>query len=128
MDSDVAVYGKAMRSVTYYLGSHPLREWLETAVEAHGGVDEPTSKMATTPTNEPTINESANKQLRRLLGMPVNTANLMPKKLEVTLPPLGEERVKQILIEMHDTHPETEALRRLNAAYSKVFKNSSRSS
>lgn len=127
MESDVAVYGKAMRSATYYLGSHPLREWLETAVEAHGGVDEPTSKMSTTPTNEPTIDESANQQLRRLLGMPVNAANLMPKRLEATLIELGKERAKQILIEMHERYPETEALRRLNATYGQVFKNSPRS-
>lgn len=127
MESDVAFYGKAMRAATYYLGSHPLREWLERAVNSQGGVDESTSKMATTATDEPTMSELANRHLRKLLGLPSNTANLVPKKLEASLLPLGEDHAKKIIKEMHEKYPETEALRRLEGAYANVSTEFSRS-
>ncbi|AKU11195.1 hypothetical protein AzCIB_1290 [Azoarcus sp. CIB] len=126
--SDVAKYGMAMRALTYYLGNHPLREWLEKAVNTQGNVDERTATIATTTTNELAPNERANRHLRKLLKLPTNTANVMRKKLEASLQSLSVDEAQQVLNEMHDQYPETEALRRLEEAYGKVVANSSRES
>ncbi len=128
MGSDVACYGKAMRAATYYLGNHPLREWLENAIDTQGGVDEPTATMAITTTTKLTSDEHANRHLRKLLGLPSNTANVMPKKLEASLRSLSVDQTKKILNEMHEQYPETAALRRLEDAYAKVFTDLPRSS
>ncbi|WP_429949076.1 antiviral RADAR system adenosine triphosphatase RdrA [Comamonas sediminis] len=126
-ESDVAFYGKAMRAATYYLGSHPLREWLERAVNSRGGVDEATSIMATNVSDEPDVSELANRHLRRLLGLPSNRATPMLKSLEASLLKLEEDQAKKIINEMHEKYPETEALRRLERAYGKAPTELSRS-
>lgn len=117
-DSDVAFYGKAMHAATYYLGSHPLRGWLENAIDK--GVNEATATMATTTTTELTANERANQHLRRRLGLPSNTANVIAKKLVTSLQKLSEVQAKNIFSEMHEQYPDTEALRRLEKAYNAV--------
>lgn len=128
VESDVACYGKAMRAATYYLGSHPLRAWLENALKSQGGIDEPTATMATRTSTELTMNEHANQHLRKLLGLPSNTANVIRRKLEASLQPLSVGQAKKILDEMHEQYPETEALRRLEEAYTKVFNDRPRES
>jgi hypothetical protein len=123
MDSDVVCYGKAMRAVTYYLGNHPLREWLENAIKTQGDIDGSTATPTTTTRTEPTKDEHANRRLRELLEVRPRKDNISPKKLEEALKLLTPEQVQSILNEMHELFPDTEASGRLEKVYAKTINN-----
>lgn len=123
MDSDVACYGKAMRAVTYYLGNHPLREWLENANKTQGGIDGATATQTTASRSEPTMDELANRRLRELLGGRPRKDNMSSNKLKETLNQLTTEQVRLILQEMHEQFPNTVASSRLEEAYAKTLNN-----
>ena len=123
MDSDVVCYGKAMRAVTYYLGNHPLREWLENAIKTQGDIDGSTATPTTTTRTEPTKDEHANRRLRELLEVRHRKDNISPKKLEEALKLLTPEQVQSILNEMHELFPDTEASGRLEKVYAKTINN-----
>ncbi|OQS30426.1 hypothetical protein B0T41_00270 [Chromobacterium violaceum] len=132
MDSDVACYGNAMRAVTYYLGSHPLLQWLRSAVDESRTVHTSatieveatltaTATATATVTTAPSFEEQANRRLRELLGIKSRKDNIAPGTLENQLRMSTPEQIGPILREMHELFPHTEALRRLEEAYSKVF-------
>ena len=128
MDSDVARYGKAMRAVTYYLGSHPLLQWLKNAVNESRTVHAADETTLTAIATVHSVEEQANLRLRKLLGIKPYKGNILPKTLEKQLKQSIPEKVRPILSEMHEQYPETEALRRLEQAYANVFTNRPRES
>lgn len=128
-ESDVAHYGSAMRAATYYLGTHPILQWLRKAVDdinsnenAATRVDEAAPTMSESETSH-TIEEQANRRLRELLGSRYRKENIAPGTLEKRLEQQAPEELVRILNEMHEQYPETETLRRLEMAYAKVSNN-----
>lgn len=132
MDSDVACYGKAMRAVTYFLGSHPLLQWLKNAVgespTVHAAGKATLTLTATATATVISVVEPANRRLRELLSLRSRKGNIAPVTLEKRLKELTPETIKHILSEMHELFPDTEALRRLEEAYAKAFTDQPRES
>lgn len=114
--SSVSAYGMSMRAATYFLGSHPVRAWLESAVGSDGG-GKPTATLSTTLGSEQTKDEQANRHLRRLLKFPSNAANVQVARVKNKFSGLPASDVNTILEEMHDQYSGTEALRRAELAY-----------
>ncbi|MFM5075521.1 antiviral RADAR system adenosine triphosphatase RdrA [Aeromonas hydrophila] len=127
-ESDVACYGKAMRAMTYYLGTHPLKKWLENAVKAPGDSNESNSRHLQTVVREPANDENANLRLRELLKIRFRKENISSNTLENALKQLTPEEVQSILDEMHTQFSDTEALRRLEKAYAKLLNDQQRES
>lgn len=122
LDSDVAFYGKAMRSMTYYLGSHPLRKWLEIADKPQENIHAPTLKVVHAAHTDEIKSQNANRRLRELLEIvPRRKDNISAGSLEKELKKLSPDKARLILEIMHEQFPETEALLRLEKAYSKIF-------
>lgn len=114
--SSVSAYGRSMRAATFFLGSHPLRDWLEAAVGPDGGAQR-TATLHTALISKQTKDEQANRYLRRQLGFPSNAANIQPGRLTKKFSELQPSEVSSILREMHDQYSGTEALRRAELAY-----------
>lgn len=129
IDSDVAYYGKVMRAMTYYLGNHPLREWLETADRPQENIDTVVSNTAPVVITDVAKGEHANRYLRELLEItPRRKDNISANILDKELKKLSPEKARLILERMHEQFPETEALLRLEKAYRKIFNEQSRES
>ncbi|WP_112169567.1 antiviral RADAR system adenosine triphosphatase RdrA [Rahnella inusitata] len=121
MDSDVTRFGKAMRAVTYYLGNHPLRTWLENSVKTLENNDSFLSMVEISKENESRTNEQANRQLRELLGVSTRKGNISNNILERELRKLSLEKAQSVYNEMRVQFPDTECLLRLEKAYRKIF-------
>lgn len=149
-ESAVARYGQAMRAVTYYLGLHPLRRWLEQALEDQGGVDRPTRSLATqnqdsgipgllserykklvleniintketTSTTNSFIDDLAYTLLRAQLKIKGTGKKIHQKTLEESLKSIDKESAYKILNRMRDFIPDTEAFKQLETAYAQIF-------
>ena len=115
-ESGVSGYGQSMRAATFFLGSHPLRDWLETAVGPKGG-GERTATLSTALDSIQTKDEQANRYLRRRLGLPSNAANVQVGRLKAKFSEMPASEASAILKEMHDQYSGTEALSRAESAY-----------
>lgn len=118
-DSSVSAYGRSMRAATFFLGSHPLRSWLESAVGPKGG-HRKTETLHTARVSDQSRDEQANRYLRRRLEFPNNSANLQLGRLKKKFSELTALEVKAILKEMHDQYSGTVALSRAESAYQAI--------
>jgi hypothetical protein len=114
--SSVSEYGKSMQAATYFLGTHPLRAWLESAVGADGG-HKPTATLSITSGSEQTKDEQANRHLRQLLKFPSSATNVQIARVKKKFSELPVLEVNAIVKAMHDQYSGTEALRRAESAY-----------
>lgn len=85
-ESDVSLYGKSVRSITYYLGNHPLHTWLRNKLfptqqihqitkDTEAAIGTPTIQATQTTSDSPqddsndTAEQEAKKLLRKILGL-----------------------------------------------------------
>ncbi|HGE7340987.1 antiviral RADAR system adenosine triphosphatase RdrA [Citrobacter sp. FDAARGOS_156] len=120
-ESDVSCYGNAMRAVTYYLGSHPLRLWLENAIRIQDDTDKSVSTTPDRAITETTKEENANRYLRGLLGTTARKDNIATATLEKLLNNFSSEQIQATLNKMQEQFPDTEALRRLEKSCTNIL-------